>query len=128
MKNFIMFLSLIGASNSNAMSLHPCTPIVPAQPIYMFCKDSQTTYSIKVDILMSRPIEMCTGSLYQEYHTATVTATNGGNQSSTVTLYNKSFVFSLNADGSASFDSNKPALHLKDCVTPVNGGGFSIGN
>lgn len=124
-KLFLSVWILCSATFSYARSLHPCTPTVQAKPSIMHCKDGEKRYSIVIETLMSPPLEICQGSNRVEYHTANVKFSVNGVAQAQFTLDHESFRYSL---VHGTFVSPKYSLNLKNCVSPMHGGGFSVGN
>lgn len=113
----------------SATSIHPCTPTVQAQPTHLTCIEPSGYYSIQIDTLMSRPLEMCQGKNHFEYHTATVLfQPKGATRPTQVVIYNSDLSYTLGNGGApGAFVSPKFGLNLRNCISPMNGG-FSIGN
>ncbi len=125
LKIFLSVLTVSFTQLAQATSLHPCTPTVQAQPTIMYCADGVKRYSIVIQTLMSKPLPMCQGANHFERHTAQIKLSINGVVSGTATLNHDSFKHSLAA---GTFISPKNSLYLKNCISPIHGGGFSIGN
>lgn len=121
-------LQVLLTNVSYSKSLRPCTPVVPAPLTIMYCHDKKLNYSIEIETLMSRPLDICQGENYSEYHTAKVEIYDGEKKIQKINLLDGEFEYQLGpVPGDASFKSNRAQLNLNQCVTPLPGG-VSFGN
>lgn len=126
MKKIILFILSTACTYSSAKSLHPCTPRIPAQPIYLTCSQNNLIYSIRIDILRSKLTPECSGSNYFENKKALINVSNDKNQFIAETeLFNNDFSFSLGYDnGAVTFNSAAFQLDLKNCGSRTSGSDF----
>jgi hypothetical protein len=115
-------------SVAEARSVHPCTPRVQAQPIYMSCLVDSGFVAIQINTLMSPQLPLCTGDNYFEYQTANIrTLDQSGNETGAKALLDGQFTFTLSPTGDAAFASVDGSIRLDSCVTPIHGA-VSFGN
>lgn len=129
-KSLLTLIVILTSHVAMATSVHPCTPMVQAKPTRIQCLQEGKQYSILIETLMSKPLEMCQGKNYFENKTAKIEISSADSNSvqGQMTLFNGSFEYRLIPGGQATFHSEILDLDLKNCVTPQNGGAFSIGN
>lgn len=119
MRNLIVILLTLVAVSGHARSLDPCTPRIEAAPSQLSCSDGALGFGIKFHTLMSGP-ECPT---HQELTSATIEVRVNGTVTEVIEAKAGSFTYTLDD----RFDSDSLGLHLRNCVSPMNGG-FSIGN
>lgn len=122
-------LVIFSSATVQARSLHPCTPTVEAVPSRMSCPSGKLHFSIVINTWMSPSYEMCQGANHIETHQANVEVINKrGQVVARFTLSHDEFNYRLGASGNGTFNSDEFGLHLDQCVSPLHGGGISVGN